>query len=332
VISGHICCSRLQFLVRTIDPSPSSLPTSEPLKEADLSPSPRKVPNDSKDSSLKRHTDIAGIDWDFNAWGGSTGGLYPDWQRDKRVASRIISEINKNSDTDNNNSTGIEVVPLFPCPIVLEGGSIHVDGLGTCLTTEECLLNPNRNPNLSKQEIESWLIKMLGVKKVIWLPRGLYGDDDTNGHIDNFACFARKGVVLLAWPWSDDEADPQFEISVKALEILESETDAEGNPLQVVKMPLPRPIYSTAEDVESVQAVDGVKTRQPGVRLAASYVNFYICNGGVVMPGLGDEDSDAKAVAVVEKMFPERKIVQVQTREVLLGGGNIHCITQQQPV
>jgi agmatine deiminase len=273
--------------------------------------------------SLELNKNIAGVDWDFNAWGGSTGGLYPDWQRDKLVASRIVSLLNENYTSEK------EKIPLFPCPIVLEGGSIHVDGKGTCLTTEECLLNRNRNPNLSKLEIESWLGRMLGVKKVIWLPRGLYGDDDTNGHIDNFACFAENNVVLLAW--TDDEADPQYEISVEALQILENATDVEGNPFKVVKVPLPRPIYATEEDVESVQAVDGVKTREQGVRLAGSYVNFYICNGGVVMPGLGDEESDVKALAVVKKVFPERKVVQVQTREVLLGGGNIHCITQQQP-
>lgn len=316
------------FVVRNMEPTSSSLfrtnnsDTGEPSKDADLSPSPRNNPN--SEGSLKRN--IAGIDWDFNAWGGSTGGLYPDWQRDKLVASRIISLVNPKNDKNNNN---VGEVHLFRCPIVLEGGSIHVDGKGTCLTTEECLLNPNRNPSLTKQEIESWLGEMLGIKKVIWLPRGLYGDDDTNGHIDNFACFARNSVVLLAW--TDDEADPQFEISVEALKILQNETDVEGNSLQVVKLPLPRPMYSTPEDVLSVQAVHGVKTRRQGVRLAGSYVNLYICNGGVVMPGLGDEESDAKALAVVKKVFPERKIVQVQTREVLLGGGNIHCITQQQP-
>jgi len=309
----------LQFVVRNIDPS-----SPEALKVANLSLSSQKDPK-SKDS-LKRH--IAGVDWDFNAWGGSTGGLYPGWKRDKLVASRIVSLIKKSNDKDNNRT--IEEVPLFTCPIVLEGGSIHVDRKGTCLTTEECLLNPNRNPSLSKQEIESWLKNMLGIKKLIWLPRGLYGDDDTNGHVDNLACFAQTGVVLLVW--TDDEADPQFEISVEALRILEHETDAEGNSLQIVKVPLPRPMYSTAEDVESVQAVNGVKIRQEGVRLAGSYVNFYICNGGVVMPGLGDVESDANALAVLEKVFPERKVVQVQTREVLLGGGNIHCVTQQQPI
>jgi agmatine deiminase len=300
----------LQFVVRDINSSTTTTTTTASTLEAS-----------------KKERNIAAVDWDFNAWGGSTGGLYPDWQRDKLVASRIVSLLQQDT---NNTSNRKQKIPLFPCPMVLEGGSIHVDGKGTCLTTEECLLNPNRNPNLSKTEIETWLGRMLGIKKVIWLPRGLYGDDDTNGHIDNFACFAENSVVLLAW--TDDETDVQYEISVEALKILENETDAEGNPLRVVKVPLPKPMYSTEDDVRSVEAVDGVKTRESGVRLAGSYVNFYICNGGVVMPGLGDEESDAKALAVVKKAFPERKVVQVQTREVLLGGGNIHCITQQQPI
>jgi agmatine deiminase len=309
----------MQFVVRDVDTSSNNLAN---LNNCSTETTAPKKEEEEEEASIK-DTNIAAIDWDFNAWGGSSGGLYPDWQRDKLVASSIVSLLNKDAEAE-------PPIPLFPCPIVLEGGSIHVDGKGTCLTTEECLLNPNRNPNLSKPEIETYLKNMLGIKKVIWLPRGLYEDDDTNGHIDNFACFAENNVVLLAW--TDDEADPQHGISVEALKILETETDAEENALQVVKMPLPPPMYSTEEDVRSVEAVDGVKTREAGVRLAGSYVNFYICNGGVVMPGLGDEESDAKALAVVKRAFPERRVVQVQTREVLLGGGNIHCITQQQPL
>ena len=256
------------------------------------------------------------MDAGFNAWGGATGGLYPDWTRDKAVATKILDFVD---------------VPRFKCPMILEGGSIHVDGQGTLLTTEECLLNPNRNPNLTKEQIETWLKKMLGVETFIWLPRGLYGDDDTNGHIDNLACFARPGVVLLAW--TDDEADPQHARSVEALEVLEKSRDARGRRLEVIKVPLPRPMHATADDVKTVKIIDGVKVREEGARLAGSYVNFYMCNGGgVVMPGLGDEERDAAALAVLQSVFPDRKVVQVATREVLLGGGNIHCITQQQPV
>lgn len=267
-----------------------------------------------REDSNTRPRAVAGIDWDFNAWGGAAGGLYPHWQRDKAVASTIVSTL------------GFQ---RFDCPIVMEGGSIHVDGEGTLLTTVECLLNPNRNPQLSKSDIENVLARMLNIKKFIWLPRGLYGDDDTNGHIDNFACFARPGVVLLSW--TDDASDPQHERSVEALHILENSTDAAGRRLQVVKVPLPRPMIASEEDVKTVQVVKGVKLREAGARLAGSYVNFYICNGGVIVPGLGDAEMDVAAGAVLARTFPDRKVVQVPTREILLGGGNIHCITQQQP-
>lgn len=258
--------------------------------------------------------EVAGVDWIFNAWGGGQGGLYPDWQRDRAVASTIISKVG---------------VQPFACPIVLEGGSIHVDGEGTLLTTEECLLNPNRNPHMSRSDIEIVLARMLNIKKFIWLPRGLYGDDDTNGHVDNFACFARPGVVLLSW--TDDASDPQHERSVEALRVLENSTDAAGRRLQVVKVPLPKPLFASEEDVKTVQVVKGVKIREAGARLAGSYVNFYICNGGVIVPGLGDAEMDVVAAEVLARAFPDRKVVQVPTREILLGGGNIHCITQQQP-
>lgn len=259
--------------------------------------------------------EVAGVDWQFNAWGGAAGGLYPCWERDQLVASAILQMVG---------------AKRFPAGLVMEGGSIHVDGEGTLLTTEECLLNPNRNPALRREEIEGWLARMLGVQKFIWLPWGLYGDNDTDGHIDNFACFARPGVVLLAW--TDDQADPQYERSAKALEILSTATDARGRPLQVVKLQLPPSLYTTAEEAAGVQESHGVQPRLAGERLAATYVNFYICNGGVVMPAFGGEaaEADARAKAVLEEVFPDRRVVQVPSREIVLGGGNIHCITQQE--
>jgi len=259
---------------------------------------------------------LAAVDWEFNAWGGTEGGLYPNWYRDKHVARNILARLG---------------VPRFPCPLVLEGGSIHVDGEGTLLTTEECLLNPNRNPKLSTIDIEHSLSTMLAVEKIIWLPFGLHGDLDTNGHVDNIACFARPGVVLLAW--TDDTDDPQYQRSLKALQVLKNTTDARCRQFDVIKVPQPPAgkMIRTASDVATLLPAEGVARREEGDVLAGSYVNLYVCNGGVVMPGLGQEEADARAKAVIEGAFPERKVVQVQTREVLLGGGNIHCITQQQP-
>lgn len=214
--------------------------------------------------------------------------------------------------------------------MILEGGSIHVDGDGTCLTTEECLLNKNRNPNLTKEQIEDQLKAYLGVQKVIWLPYGLYGDDDTNGHIDNMCCFVRPGVVLLSW--TDDEKDPQFKRSMEALSILSNTSDANGRRLEIIKLHVPGPLYMTDEEAAGVVQDCNAKPRLPGTRLAASYVNFYIANGGIITPQFGDQKWDDEAVRVLSQAFPNHEVVRIEgAREIVLAGGNIHCITQQQP-
>lgn len=258
---------------------------------------------------------VAGIDWNFNSWGGVDDGCYQDWSLDLLVARKILE---------------IEHLPRFPHSMILEGGSIHVDGEGTCLTTEECLLNKNRNRHLTKEQIEEELMAYLGVTKVIWLPRGLYGDDDTNGHIDNMCCFAKPGVVLLSW--TDDETDPQYERSVEALSVLSNATDAKGRKLQVIKIHVPGPLYMTEKEAAGIFQEGDAKSRLPGTRLAASYVNFYIANGGIITPQFGDKKWDDEAVQVLSQAFPEHELVRIEgAREIVLGGGNIHCITQQQP-
>jgi agmatine deiminase len=195
------------------------------------------------------------------------------------------------------------------------------------LTTEECLLNENRNPHLSREQIEEQLHSHLGTSKVIWLPRGVFLDE-TDGHIDNFARFAAPGVVMLTW--TDDESDPQYERSAEALAILESETDAAGRPLRVVKIHQPGPLTFTAEEAAGVDSVPGSQPRVAGERLAGSYVNSYIGNGIVVLP-VFDDPHDAAAVATYQELFPGRVVRPVPGREILLGGGNVHCITQQLP-
>lgn len=264
----------------------------------------------SPDPDGPRRRRIAGVHWVFNGW----GGLYGSWDNDKLVGRKILE---------------IERVPRIASDIVLEGGSIHVDGEGTLLTTEQCLLNANRNPNLTREQIAAELEAKLGVRKIIWLPRGLYKDEDTDGHIDNFACFARPGVVLLAW--MDDENDPQYAISKEAFEVLSSTTDACGRALKIVKLPCPEPMYRTQEEWAGLTE-EGRRNRSVGERLAGSYVNFYLPNGGLVVPQFGQPDKDAHALQVLRDVFPEREVIGVQAREILLGGGNIHCITQQQPL
>jgi agmatine deiminase len=253
-----------------------------------------------------------GVDWRFNAWGGLEGGLYFPWDRDERVAAKVLE---------------IEGDERYAAPLVLEGGSIHVDGEGTVLTTEQCLLNPNRNPDLDRTAIEDALHAHLGTEKVIWLGDGVFADE-TDGHIDNLACFARPGVVLLTWV--EDPDDPQTAISRAALERLEAATDARGRPFEVIKLPAPGPLSATAEEASSVQVVEGTQPRRGGDRLAASYVNFYIANSRVVYPLL-DATRDEEAGAIIAAAFPDRETVGVPAREILLGGGNIHCITQQLP-
>jgi agmatine deiminase len=257
--------------------------------------------------------EVRGIDWTFNAWGGLYDGLYFPWDRDDEVARKICE---------------IERRPSYRADgFVLEGGSIHSDGEGTLYTTEECLLSPGRNPELSREEIEGKLRGHLGIEKVVWLKGGIYLDE-TNGHVDNICCVARPGVVLLAW--TDDEDDPQYAISKENHDLLVSTTDARGRKVEVVKLPLPKPIHISAEESKGVDAVDGTLPRLEGDRLAASYVNFYIANGGLVVPAFGDAN-DTVAVEVLGRAFPAREVVTVPAREILLGGGNIHCITQQQP-
>jgi agmatine deiminase len=255
---------------------------------------------------------LRGVDWRFNAWGGLDGGLYFPWDRDDRAAAKVLE---------------IERASRYRAPLVLEGGSIHTDGDGTVMTTEQCLLNPNRNPALTREQIERALCEHLGAERVLWLGHGLR-DDETDGHVDNLACFVRPGVVLLSW--TDDPSDPRHQISLDALQRLQGATDARGRSLDVVLLPLPSPVTITADEASGVDTVAGTLPRRAGDRLAASYVNFYIGSSRVVLPLL-DESRDDEAADVVRRCFPDRDVVGVPAREILLGGGNIHCITQQVP-
>ena len=257
--------------------------------------------------------EVRGIDWIFNAWGGLNGGLYFPWDQDDLVARKVLQ---------------IERKDRYRADFILEGGAIHVDGEGTLLTTEACLLNPNRNPHLSRQEIEVHLSDYLGIDKVLWLPRGIH-EDETDEHIDNVACFIRPGEVLLAW--TDDREDPQYALSSAAFDYLSQQTDARGRPLTIHKLPLPAPMYITEEEAAAVDPSEGAQPRLAGQRMAASYINFLICNGGIVMPAF-DDPMDNVAAEMIARLMPDHEVVQVPGREILLGGGNIHCITQQQPL
>jgi agmatine deiminase len=211
--------------------------------------------------------------------------------------------------------------------MINEGGAIHVDGQGTVLVTEQCLLNRNRNPSLSRRQIEAYLCRYLGASCVIWLGEGVVADE-TSGHIDNLACFARPGEICLSW--CADRRDPQYRVSQDALERLMAARDARGRRFKVHKLPSPGPLYMTRQEAAGVRRRRGSRARAAGQRLAASYVNFYLANGALILPLL-DERTDGVARRALRRIFPRRRIIGIPAREILLGGGNIHCITQQQP-
>ena len=177
---------------------------------------------------------MRGVDWVFNAWGGLSGGLYFPWDQDDLVARKVLE---------------IEGCDRYRAPFVLEGGAIHVDGEGTLITTEECLLNPNRNPHLDKGQLEILLHEYLGVTSVIWLGKGVV-DDETDGHVDNLCCFARPGEVVLTW--TDDKRDPQYRVSHDAYERLMEARDAQGRRLKVHKLQQPGPLYRTREECADI--------------------------------------------------------------------------------
>ena len=257
------------------------------------------------------------IDWSFNAWGGDFDGLYANYQEDNNIPYQLA----KHQDLKCYNAQHF----------VLEGGSIHTNGEGLLLVTEECLLSKGRNPLMSKQEIENMLNSYLGTEKVIWLEKGIY-NDETNGHIDNICAFISPTEVVLAW--TDNENDPQYEISKRCLEILENSTDVKGRKIKVYKLPIPqKPVCIEENDLKGYVFEEFEDTRELGERLAASYVNFYFCNNAVIVPqfGKGNEESDKLAIDILKSVCKDREVVPIYARDIIVGGGNIHCLTQQVP-
>ena len=195
-------------------------------------------------------------------------------------------------------------------------------------TTEMCLLSPGRNPELSKEDIEGYLREYLNVEKVIWIKDGI-DPDETNGHIDDVACFIRPGEVACIW--TDDEDNPFYEAAHAAYDTLSQATDAKGRQLKVHKLTMPKvPTYMSQEEVDAIDVVEGTLPRTTDDYAIASYMNFLIVNDAIIFPQYGDEYDDL-ACEQVQAMFPDREIVGVPTREIAYGGGNIHCITQQEP-
>jgi agmatine deiminase len=234
----------------------------------------------------------AGVAWRFNAWGGK----YHPFENDVGFAGRVLDRVG---------------AKVYRAPLVCEGGAIHVDGEGTLLTTEQCLLNPNRNPGCDRAEIEDALQRYTGAERIVWLA-GTFLDEETDGHIDNIACFAAPGRVILGVPAS--RSHPDYPAIAAAKARLASARDAQGRRFDIVEIGQP-----------ARQAADW-----RGRSLAASYVNFYLANGAVIAPAF-DDPADEPARAVLADCFPGRAIVQIDARAIVEGGGGIHCITQQEP-
>lgn len=232
-------------------------------------------------------------DWEFNSWGGK----YPPWSDDNRLPKKISDHF---------------TVPSVQTGMVLEGGSIDTNGEGLFLTTESVLLNPNRNPKMSRLEIEKVLAKYLGAEKVIWLKRGLKGDD-TDGHIDDLTRFVNKNTVITAV--TSDEKNPNYNILRDNLEILENSSDQKGEPLHIIPVLLP----DTFSDDPTVDGSDHVPS---------SYANFYITNGAVLLP-LYDESTDQQQLDLFSVLFPDRVIEGIPCKDLVWGQGSIHCVTQQ---
>lgn len=233
---------------------------------------------------------LLALDCGFNAWGGK----YPPWDLDNEIPRQMAEALD---------------VPRYEAGLILEGGSIEVNGAGSVLTTEHCLLNPNRNPTLDRTQIEQALCALLGVSQVLWLGEGIVGDD-TDGHIDDITRFVSRDTVVTAV--EHDRADANHGPLQRNLERLREMRLADGSPMRIVELPMPRPVMHQGE------------------RLPTSYANFYVANSVVLMPAFADP-ADAQAAQVLAGCFPGRRVVPIDCRKLVVGLGAFHCLTQQLP-
>ena len=238
-----------------------------------------------------RRRTLAIVDWGYNAWGGK----YPPFDADDAVPTRIGEEL------------GLRV---FHPGIVMEGGAVDFNGAGTVMTTTSCLLNKNRNPGLSRNDVERYLKGYYGQQHVVWLGDGIAGDD-TDGHIDDLARFVRPRTIVIGM--ETNRRDPNYEVLQAARRRLARAKDQDGSAFEIVELPMPRPV---------------VFSRQ---RLPATYMNFYFVNGGLLVPTFGQPDRDTRARSILESLLPRHKVMGVDCRALIWGLGAIHCLTQQQP-
>ena len=230
------------------------------------------------------------INWEYNAWGGK----YPPFDLDNQVPLKISDSLK---------------IPAFSPDIVMEGGSVEFNGKGALLTTEHCLLNKNRNPHLSKLEIEQYLVDYYGVDQIIWLHEGIIGDD-TDGHIDDITRFVNPEMVVTVIEHSRE--DDNYEALKKNAKVLNKSRLLNDKQIDVVELPMPEPLFSD------------------GLRMPASYANFYICNQAVIVPQYGSR-YDQQALQQLENLFTDRKVIGIDSSEIIWGLGSFHCLSQQEP-
>jgi agmatine deiminase len=236
-------------------------------------------------------TETAVVDWGYNAWGGK----YPPYDADDAVPTRIAEELG---------------LPVFSPGIVMEGGAVDVNGAGTLLTTTSCLLNRNRNPHLTKREIERYLLAYYGQRHVVWLGDGIAGDD-TDGHVDDLARFLDGRTIAIAV--EHNRRDPNFDVLKENRRRVARARDQNGRPFEIVELPMPRPVSWQEQ------------------RLPATYLNFYFVNGALLVPTFGRPARDMRALAILQARLPKRRVIGVDCRVLIWGLGAVHCLTQQWP-
>ena len=236
-------------------------------------------------------TEAAVVDWGYNAWGGK----YPPYDADDAVPTKVAAALG---------------LPVFYPGIVMEGGAVDFNGDGTVLTTTSCLLNKNRNPTLSKRQIERYLRDYYGQRHIVWLGQGIEGDD-TDGHIDDLARFVDARTIAIGIEW--DRSDPNFAVLQENRDRIAEARDQDGKPFRILDLPMPKPV---AHD---------------GQRLPATYLNFYFVNRALLVPTFGQRARDRQALAILQRHLPRRKVIGVDCRALIWGLGAIHCLTQQQP-
>jgi len=243
----------------------------------------------------------------FNSYGD---GLYYPWDDDDRLDEAIASFFD---------------YPLKKCDLILEGGNIMPDGNGTIISVKDALVNDNRNPGVSAEEVEKRLKEATGAKQIIWIPRGLV-NDETGGHIDNILAFADKDTAIISW--TDNPDDPQYEVVREVEAIMMEARNTDGGPYRIIHLPIAPVYYRNEEDSSEITYAEGSFSRNEGMAILETYINFALVNGAVIVPQFGYEELDAEAVRILKEAFPDRDVIPFYSREASLGGGGLHCLTK----